>query len=152
MPPPPVPDGAGPRKNAKLVATLILYSPFTRPRRAVTGAIRSTGAHPWRVPDGSQRFVSGNGPGQPFCLAQALEGGPDRRAAYCNAQLPVSPTAVCFLFDTAFFPVSGSVQQTHPEMVLSLPGYPKDCLVKIRYARPVACQGSRPRFWACFAA
>ena len=73
-----------------------------------------------------------------------------RRAAKCPRPAPEGPTAVCFLFDTAFFPVSGFVQQTHPKMALSLPGYPKDCLVKIRYARPVACQGFKLCSRACF--
>jgi hypothetical protein len=52
------------------------------------------------------------------------------------------PTAVCFLFDTAFLPVPGEGEQPGESAAFPVPE-PKRLPRKIRYAWPVACQGCR---------
>lgn len=102
---PPAPAGAA-AKNAKLVATLVLYSPGRTPRLRLRH-------RPSRLEaDGLKKFVSGNVPGLRLGPAQALEEGSGRHAQATQPQ-PLArsktlyPSYLCFLFDTVS-PISGS--------------------------------------------
>jgi hypothetical protein len=97
--PPPAGEAAN---NAKLVVTLILYSPSPAEKSDVQG----TGASA-KAENLHNRFVSGNRPGLLILPAQVVE--PEiasfARQAYCIASArakPVTQLTFCFLFDKDF--------------------------------------------------
>jgi hypothetical protein len=155
MPPagPPVPGA----KNAKLVTTVIpTLRPYVYPRPQPSAAAQGTD-QPALIRL-SEKFVSGNGlgrdpgrrarpapsPGQTLRWMTRLQRS-FRLKIQFRARLPAfDPTAVCFLFDTAFQwnpKLAACFQQSHHAASASAARIPGECLNTIRNARPVTCQG-----------
>lgn len=135
---PPAPAGA-PANNAKLVTTFILYSPM-----AAYSHCRSEHRHT-RLGAGRLRKFSSPGMVLAAGLVRVLEGGlgchiPGTELQSRTLILTCDPAAGYFLFDTAF-PQGSKSKATQFCLCLFRPDS-KRMPSKIRYARPVACQGA----------
>ena len=119
------------------------HSSFARPDEADSPPLRAQ-AHPAFRRGLQNRFAYGNGPGSWSHPAQAVEAGSDYRVTGINSTPSrvhlQCPTAVCFLFDTAFLWRSGYGKVTAEAYACSA-RFTKRMPRKIRYACPHACQG-----------